>query len=194
MFVLNIIRKETLVEEHWAGGSTTEIMIFPQDSSYHQRNFQWRLSFATITQQLSVFTKLSGFYRKTLVLEGQLKLMHEGHHSVSLNTLEQDHYSGDWQTTSEGLVTNLNIIMDAAHQCHFKVTTIDSAIASYVINKQGDEQFLLLALAPMKMKGTDGEIIELKKGDSVSTDYSMELNLIAVEKIMHFIEVKIKRN
>ena len=39
----------------WTGGTTTELAIFPETSSYMDRNFIWRLSSAVIDTEESAF-------------------------------------------------------------------------------------------------------------------------------------------
>ena len=94
----------------WSGGVTSELYIYPENSFYAERNFSFRISTATIEVQESTFTDLAGYRRHIMPLEGRLTLIHEGHHTVSLNPLEKDFFLGDWQTKSEGKCTDFNLI------------------------------------------------------------------------------------
>lgn len=95
---------------HWTGGKTTELFIFPEQSQFVNRDFDFRISTASIEAETSSFTLMKGYLRKLLVLEGSLLLHHEGQHSNSLSAFEQDEFSGDWNTTSNGKAVDFNVI------------------------------------------------------------------------------------
>jgi environmental stress-induced protein Ves len=105
-----LIRKKDLVTNKWAGGLTTEIAIYPQNAVYSERNFTWRISSAKVELESSTFTSLHGYDRLLMCLEGQLKLTHQNHHSSLLHPFDVDSFSGSWQTTSQGMVTDFNVI------------------------------------------------------------------------------------
>ena len=45
-----------------------------------------------------------------MVLDGILRLEHAGHHTITLNKFETDHFLGDWETHSYGRVTDFNLM------------------------------------------------------------------------------------
>ncbi len=94
----------------WSGGTTTQLFIFPPESSYPERTFSVRISTATIRIPKSDFTSLPGFNRLLMVLEGGLTITHHEAHQVQLSPLEMDTFRGSWTTSSEGLATDFNII------------------------------------------------------------------------------------
>lgn len=110
-YSFEIIRKEEQTTNTWSGGTTTQIAIFPRHAVYSQRDFVWRLSSATVELEESNFTSLPGIWRLIMVLEGQMQLCHEGHHSILLKPLEQDSFSGDWITKSYGKVRDFNLML-----------------------------------------------------------------------------------
>lgn len=59
-------------EKLWDGGKTREIFIYPQESSYEEQNFIFRLSQATIEGEESHFTPLPDYNRTLMVLEGEV--------------------------------------------------------------------------------------------------------------------------
>lgn len=95
----------------WAGGETTQLFLFPPDGSYNDQNFLFRISSATVTTETSDFTKLPGIQRKLLVLEGKLRLTHNKNVGKWLAENEQEAFSGDWETKSEGKVIDFNLMM-----------------------------------------------------------------------------------
>ena len=45
---VEIIKPEEYAVSEWAGGKTTQLYIYPQDSEYAKRNFLLRISSATV--------------------------------------------------------------------------------------------------------------------------------------------------
>lgn len=111
MVEIKIITKEQQQTNAWSGGTTTQIAIYPEDSSYTDRDFLWRLSSAVVELEESNFTKLPGFDRHLMVLEGELKLVHKEHHSVILTQYEQDSFKGCWDTVSFGRARDFNLML-----------------------------------------------------------------------------------
>ncbi|MCH2231100.1 MAG: HutD family protein [Crocinitomicaceae bacterium] len=95
---------------NWSGGTTSELFIFPEGSEFNIGNYLFRLSIATVEIEESTFTRLPDVNRTLMVLEGILKLEHEGHHKATLKPLEFDNFKGDWNTKSWGKVTNFNLM------------------------------------------------------------------------------------
>jgi uncharacterized protein len=94
----------------WAGGTTTELYIAPAGADFKQRNFQFRLSTATVEVEESVFSPLEGFNRTLLVLSGQITLHHQGHHSRALGSGEADRFYGGWHTSCLGTCVDFNLM------------------------------------------------------------------------------------
>ena len=94
----------------WTGGKTTELYIFPEDSSYEARDFQFRLSTATVESENSEFTSLPGVRRTLMVLRGQMELIHENQYSKLLGPFDTDHFEGGWKTRSKGKCTDVNLM------------------------------------------------------------------------------------
>ncbi|WP_099190747.1 HutD/Ves family protein [Tepidibacter mesophilus] len=109
---INIVRKSEHKTSEWSGGTTTQLYIYPHDAEYKKLNFKWRLSSAKVDVNESVFTHLPHIKRKIMILDGELLLQHEGHHSIKLKEFEQDSFCGDWKTKSYGRVTDFNLMMN----------------------------------------------------------------------------------
>lgn len=108
---IEIVRKGDQKTSKWSGGTTTELFIYPKDAIYSERNFEWRLSSAIVDIEESVFTSLPGIERIIMIIEGELLLKHEGHHTAKLKKYEQDSFSGNWTTRSFGKVRDFNLMM-----------------------------------------------------------------------------------
>lgn len=109
--IIKIIRKSELVTNHWSGGTTTQLMIYPEDASYSERNFKWRISSAKVMDEESLFTILPGISRAIMIIQGEIVLEHEGRGGVALKPFEEHRFMGDWKTKSFGKVTDFNLMM-----------------------------------------------------------------------------------
>ncbi|HBL50182.1 MAG TPA: hypothetical protein DDZ65_08060 [Firmicutes bacterium] len=115
-YIHKLIPKTAQKTSTWSGGTTTELAIFPEGSSYAARNFQWRLSTALVTAAESTFTALPGWHRLLMVLNGSMQLTHAGHHQVTLRPFEQDAFSGNWITHCAGMGQDFNLMLAAGWQ------------------------------------------------------------------------------
>lgn len=108
---MQIKQEKDYITSTWSGGDTTELMIYPQDASYQNRNFLFRISSATVMEDKSTFTKLPGVRRVLLVLEGKVKLIHNETSEYLLSPFEQGCFLGEWDTKSEGKVVDFNLML-----------------------------------------------------------------------------------
>ncbi|RXI38826.1 hypothetical protein DP129_09430 [Clostridium tetani] len=109
---MELIKKEDQKTSAWSGGTTTELFIYPKNTEYKKLNFGWRLSSAKVIDEESTFSHLPNIWRYIMVLDGNLKLIHENHHSLDLSPFEVDSFSGDWTTKSYGKVTDFNLMLN----------------------------------------------------------------------------------
>lgn len=107
---MQIIPKTEQKTTKWSGGLTTELLIYPEGSSYADRNFKYRISTATVEIETSVFTPLPDVDRTLMVLNGEMELQHDGYHSTMLSPLQKDKFKGEWTTSSRGTCTDLNLM------------------------------------------------------------------------------------
>ena len=107
---LRLLRKEDQPVGTWAGGTTTQLAIWPEGADYASRRFDWRLSSARIDLEESDFTPLPGFHRILMILEGAIELEHEGIRKVTLNAFDQDSFEGGWKTRSRGRCVDFNLM------------------------------------------------------------------------------------
>jgi uncharacterized protein len=110
-FETKIVKKEAMITSNWSGGTTTQILIYPETADYAKRDFIWRISTARVEVEESTFTSLPGISRILMILDGNLKIDHEGHHSKLLDTFDTDYFKGDWITKSYGKVIDFNLMM-----------------------------------------------------------------------------------
>jgi environmental stress-induced protein Ves len=108
---IEIVKVSDQIVSNWSGGSTTQLYISPKDSVLQERNFDFRISSARVEVEESDFTEFIGFDRYLMVLEGEVEIFHEGHHSKILKQFEIDQFSGDWKTSSKGKIVDFNLIL-----------------------------------------------------------------------------------
>ncbi len=98
-------------EKTWAGGNTQELFIFPEEASYDEQNFIFRLSKSTIEKEEANFTILPDYERTLLVLEGEVILSFEGTRVSRLTKWEQDQFDGKETTKSFGKIKDYNLMV-----------------------------------------------------------------------------------
>jgi environmental stress-induced protein Ves len=95
---------------NWTGGTSTQLYIYPPTSDYQRRDFDFRLSTATVEVEESDFTSLPGVSRKLMILDGEIDITHENHHSKKLSKFHTDTFEGDWKTSSIGKCIDFNLM------------------------------------------------------------------------------------
>jgi uncharacterized protein len=110
---LGVVKKSQYRTSQWSGGTTTELLIYPSDSSYSDRSFKWRISSAEVEASESVFTNLPGITRHIMVTDGRMILEHENRYEKVLDPFQQDSFMGDWNTVSHGKATDFNLMLAA---------------------------------------------------------------------------------
>ena len=94
----------------WSGGSTTEYFIYPPGKEYADRDFEIRISSATVDKEPSTFTSLPGFHRLLMPLNAPMRLVFEEDREVLLAPMESTDFDGGVQTTSYGICTDFGIM------------------------------------------------------------------------------------
>lgn len=167
---MKIIHYEENKTTQWSGGKTNEIYIYPEYSDFKSGDFLLRISTATVETETSVFSKLPGVKRILTVLEGNLRLIHEGHHSVKLKPYEHDSFSGDWDTSSEGKVVDFNVMTKGNSRAEVQVIKVDEDEID--IMYEGERMVLFVA---------EGEIaitdLILRKGDTIVCTENKKFNV-----------------
>jgi uncharacterized protein len=138
-----IIRSENFKTTNWAGGTSTELFVYPLESDYKKRNFSFRLSTAKVEVEKSEFTSLPGISRKIIVLDGAVLLNHENHHSKQLNKFDVDTFVGEWKTTSIGKCTDFNLMTMGETKGEISELVIEkNQTADYCYKEESDWLFM----------------------------------------------------
>ena len=115
-----VIKNENLKVNKWSGGTTTQLSIYPENASYQDRDFIWRLSSATVEEETSEFTHLPDYNRILMILNGKLELNHNDKEIINLNSFDQNEFDGASKTKSFGKVVDFNLMM-RKEKCSGKV-------------------------------------------------------------------------
>jgi environmental stress-induced protein Ves len=108
---IEVVKRSQYRTSEWSGGTTTELLIYPGDSSYSERSFKWRISSAEVEASESEFTRLPGITRHIMVTVGRIILEHENRYRKVLEPFQQDSFMGDWKTVSRGRATDFNLML-----------------------------------------------------------------------------------
>ena len=106
-----VLKKTGFKTSAWQGGTTTELAIYPYDSSYKRRDFIFRLSSATVDDDESVFTDLPDYNRWLMVLDGEAVLTYNGERTKKLSPFMWDAFDGADKTVSFGKITDYNLMV-----------------------------------------------------------------------------------
>lgn len=107
---MKVLTQDQFITTEWSGGKTTQLYIYPENRNFADREFDFRLSTATVEIDESIFTTLEGVHRTLMVLSGEMKLIHENQHENLLKPFEQDVFEGDWLTKSIGQCVDFNLM------------------------------------------------------------------------------------
>ncbi|MDK9710539.1 HutD family protein [Acidaminobacter sp.] len=112
-----LIKKQQMTASRWSGGTTTQIDIFPEGSTYGSRDFLFRVSSATIEESPSQFTALPDYQRWITMLSGPVVLEHgqetgpEELERLELQPLEIHSFDGGMPTKSVGEARDFNLML-----------------------------------------------------------------------------------
>ena len=112
---IKIIKKNEIQPQIWEGGKTFQYFIFPEQSSYTDRNFDFRISSATIEKVPSAFTRFSGYKRFLVMLDEDLSIEKNGKREYYLEHEVFDFDSSD-EIQSFSLGSDFNLMVKKQHQ------------------------------------------------------------------------------
>ncbi|MEG0261390.1 MAG: HutD family protein [Lysinibacillus sp.] len=171
-YSIKLIRKNEQTTNEWSGGFTTQLAIYPEDANYIERNFKWRISSAIVEVEESIFTPLPNINRLIMVIDGEITLQHEGHHSVHLKPYEQDRFSGGWTTRSFGKVRDFNLMLSEGCSGELEAITVEKDSYHFTVKpnnvdgRQIAEAFYCIN-GPFNITIDDQEVIDVEEGDLI---------------------------
>ena len=87
-----------------------ELYIYPEDAMDEDLDFDFRVAISTCQEEHGSFTKFPGYKRRTILLDGELRVAHKEHHDITLGQYEQDMSRGEWETETWGKNTRLSLL------------------------------------------------------------------------------------
>lgn len=179
--MFKIHRYQNALTSGWLGGTTSQLFIYPSESVFVEKKFDFRISTATIDVEESDFTPLPDYNRLLAVLEGNLEIIHQGKYAKKLTQFENERFHGSWQTSSKGKVRDFNVIFNANFDLQFTHREIFEAT---FLNKKSDFLLLLVLNKSIEIKG-----IELNLYDLIEVGKKEFL----VVKGLHFFQIELSR-
>ncbi|MGN1204044.1 MAG: HutD family protein [Lachnospiraceae bacterium] len=125
---IKIMNESDFSTSVWAGGKTTEMYLYPEGSSYKERNFLFRISSATVEKETSVFTKLDGIHREIVLLRGNMVLQHGQEAPVTIAPYKPYAFEGSWETVSQGCAQDFNLMYQNCRGSIHVITSNGSAL------------------------------------------------------------------
>lgn len=169
---ISILTSQHFLISQWAGGTSTQLYIFPAHASYTDRNFKLRISTAKVEVEESAFTALPGIHRQLMILDGEITISHEGQYSKQLKPFDTDAFSGGWKTSSIGTCKDFNVMTKGQLQSEFYHVAMDTTSSYHLKLKSACKNLFVYA--------TSGKI----SFQLMNTNYTLEAdNLMVIEDL-----------
>lgn len=156
--MIEVLKKTDYKVSDWSGGKTEQIFIYPPEGDYAKRQFQARISSATVLDQESDFTFLEGTKRFITILSGKMCLTLGGR-VVDLAFGDVLEFSGEEPVHCVGQATDFNLMLKGADGV---METVNTGKRVLVTN---NEQMFVYAHVDTSLLFEDGQVLEITKGD-----------------------------
>lgn len=188
-----VLTSEDYITTEWSGGKTTELFIYPPKANFKAQDYELRLSTATVEVVESTFTPLPSVGRTLMVLEGEMELNHEGHHSTRLKEFDVDQFKGDWITTSKGKCIDFNLMIRSEHEGEISVIKLDEGEHKiYAFDESNKMNFVYLLKGALSVQTEKGDfvlskenllVLETVRKARFSSVNSAEFLIVAIKKV-----------
>ncbi len=165
-----IFEESQINEASWAGGTTKQLYIYPENADYKAKNFEFRISTATVDLEESDFTVLSGVDRQIMSLDGEITLSHDGNNPTKLMPLEVHYFSGDVSTKSKGKCSDFNLMTTGSVKAEMASWSLSAEISATFIPHSDIQKIFLYAYKGQANIGIGGKTIQLKTGSFLAID------------------------
>lgn len=176
--MFKIHRFQSASTTNWSGGTTSQLFIYPEDAVFAQKNFDFRISTATIDVEESTFTPLPNYNRLLAILEGKLEIIHQGKYSKKLKKFENDRFHGSWQTSSKGKATDFNVIFNDNFELKFSYREI---FEPTFLQKQSDFLLLFILNESIENEGFEFNLYDLIEVEKENFLLQKGLNFFQIE-------------
>ena len=114
---ISLLRANDFQVSDWSGGKTKQLYLSPSTGDYGRREFDYRLSTATVEAAESEFSDLSGFHRILISLDHPLRLLNASRQEeTALDPFIPYFFEGSDFITSRGTCTDFNLIYSDHYQ------------------------------------------------------------------------------
>lgn len=114
---VTLLRVNDFQVSDWSGGKTKQLYLSPPTGHYGKRDFDYRLSTATVELAESQFSDLSGFHRILMSLDHTLHLHNASRQEETvLAPFTPYVFEGSDSITSRGTCTDFNLIYSDHYQ------------------------------------------------------------------------------
>ena len=147
---ITLLRANDFQVSDWSGGKTKQLYLSPPTGHYGKREFDYRLSTATVDLAESQFSDLSGFHRILVSLNHTLHLHNASRQEETvLAPFTPYVFEGSDSITSRGTCTDFNLI----YSDHYQGQMI--AISNGQELSRDDEIQFIYALEDLTVTGTN---------------------------------------
>lgn len=98
------------IKTNWGGGITSQIAIFPENTSCKTQDFIWRVSSASVEEKETDFTIYPRYYRLIGPLDESLELQHENGEKTVLYPGDIYAFDGNEKIHSRGICRDINVM------------------------------------------------------------------------------------
>ena len=156
---ISLLRANDFQVSDWSGGKTKQLYLSPQTGHYGKREFDYRLSTATVELAESQFSDLSGFHRILMSLDHTLHLHNASRQEETvLAPFTPYFFEGSDSITSRGTCTDFNLI----YSDHYQGQML--AISDREELSQDEAIQFIYALSDLMVTGTDLPSLNLETG------------------------------
>lgn len=147
---VTLLRVNDFQVSDWSGGKTKQLYLSPPTGHYGKREFDYRLSTATVELAESQFSDLSGFHRILMSLDHTLHLHNASRQEETvLAPFTPYVFEGSDSITSRGTCTDFNLI----YSDHYQGQMI--AISNGQELSRDDEIQFIYAIEDLTVTGTN---------------------------------------
>ena len=156
---ITLLKSNDFQVSDWSGGKTKQLYLSPPTGHYGKREFDYRLSTATVELAESQFSDLSGFHRILMSLDHTLHLHNASRQEETvLAPFTPYVFEGSDSITSRGTCTDFNLI----YSDHYQGQML--AISDREELSQDETIQFIYALSDLMVTGTGLSSLNLETG------------------------------
>ena len=156
---ITLLKSNDFQVSDWSGGKTKQLYLSPPTGHYGKREFDYRLSTATVEAAESEFSDLSGFHRILMSLDHTLHLHNASRQEETvLAPFTPYFFEGSDSITSRGTCTDFNLIYSDHYQGQMLAISDGQELS------QDEAIQFIYALSDLMVTGTDLPSLNLETG------------------------------